>query len=84
MTPTAHKLWLTRRPGGYYLLTAFEPVIADVKGCGGVQDAYARPGEPIGVNYLCPNGTRLMFGLPLDGLPILIPTRVELYARVVA
>lgn len=73
------KLWLTRRHGGLYMLTAFKPVVARVRGTDH-SDAYMRIGEPIGVNGLCPEGVRSLFGVALDELEMI---QVQLTGRIV-
>ena len=58
---------LTRRANGLYLLTFYSPVIAEI-GKTGVQDAYMRPGDPVGVNNLCEWAVKTLWGLELEKL----------------
>lgn len=73
------RLWLTRMHDGRYMLTAFRPVIATVKGTD-FQDVYERHGEPIGVRHLCPLGVKTIFGVelkPLESVRVLVDARVD-------
>ena len=51
------KLYLTRQRNGDYMLTAFKPLVLRVKG-NDYDDAYMRPGDPIGVRHLCADGVK--------------------------
>jgi hypothetical protein len=46
------ELYLTRQKNGLYMLTAFEPIFAKVEGRD-FDDAYVRPGEPVGMRNFC-------------------------------
>ncbi len=72
------RLWLTRRLNGQYALTAMRPVIAQVRGAGGLRDVYLQPGEPIGVLNLCALGIRAAVKRELRPLQ---PMRVRLSMR---
>lgn len=73
------KLWLTRRRSGRYTLTALPPQPAIVHGTEAL-DLFLTPGEPIGVENLCPEGIRQMFGVSLGRYE---SCEVELSATVV-
>lgn len=46
-------VYVTRRPNGLYMLTRLPPLRVLV-GMSDTEDLYVKPGDPIGVNNLCP------------------------------
>lgn len=73
------KLYLSRRRSGRYILSALPPVHAAVAEEGAQSDLYFRPGEPIGVDDLCPGGILKLFEIHLARLETV---RVELRGHV--
>lgn len=73
------RLWLSRQGNGDYMLTAFEPVRAIVKGTD-KEDLYLRTGEPIGVRHLCPDGVKSLFDVAIE---VLESVRVNLTSETV-
>lgn len=47
------------------MLTFLKPVIQQVKGTK-YQDAYLKPGEPIGIKHLCANGVKAALKMELE------------------
>lgn len=46
------ELYLTRQHNGLYMLTKYEPIFEKVEGRD-FEDAYVKPGEPIGMRNFC-------------------------------
>ena len=46
------RICVTRRPNGLYLITRYPPLRVSIHGT--MEDTYIVPGDPIGVNHLCP------------------------------
>jgi hypothetical protein len=64
------RLYLSRRRNGLYQLTRLEPVVCELVGCGGMTDAFPRPGDPIVFGGLCPVGARLLVGRELEACEV--------------
>ena len=59
------KCYITKRRNGLYLVTAMKPIITEVKGTGH-NDAYLRPGDPVGFNNVTPEFGQHIFPLLND------------------
>ena len=54
-------VWISKQQNGSYLMTRFKPILERVTGTHHA-DLYVRPGDPLGVRSLCPEGVAGLIG----------------------
>lgn len=72
------KLWAVKQRNGDVMLTAFRPILCEVRGTS-FEDWYIKHGDPIGVRGLCPEGFKAMTGI--DAKDLHEPVRVEITGK---